>query len=402
MEQLNVPFSFQALLVSILCCYVLNKLVRIYLAAHQRRQNARQLECKAAPSYPHLDPILGLDAFYSAMRAVARGHILDEFEDRFKRTCGGVDTFEIKVFGTKEIHTMEPENVRTVLSLKSKVYQHSAARKGAFACFGHGILASDGKEWEISRAMLRPSFHRSEIRNLSALEEHVVNLIACLPKNGQVVDLQPLFLRLTNDTIFEALLGQSTYTLLGDNTDPRNTQMFEAVEYTAYQISIRLRMGRLATILPDRKFSEALAFVHKYVGDYISRALASHEDEKSDRYLFLKEMVKVNPNPNRVHSELLHTLSAGRETTAAVLSVLFYTIPRYPGVLQKLRNEISVNIGNGLPTYENMRNLKYLKWTINESKYYSYIDDSSHLSNTHLKSDALMACHTYQHSRRCS
>jgi len=92
--------------------------------------------------------------------------------------------------------------------------------------------------------MLRPSFHRSEIRDLSTLEEHVGNLITCLPKDGQVVDLQPLF---------ESLLGQSTYTLLGDATDSRNTQMFEAVEYTTYQISIRLRMGRLATILPDRK-----------------------------------------------------------------------------------------------------------------------------------------------------
>ena len=101
--------------------------------------------------------------------------------------------------------------------------------------------------------MLRPSFHRSEIRDLSTLEEHVGNLITCLPKDGQVVDLQPWFLRLTNDTIFESLLGQSTYTLLGDATDSRNTQMFEAVEYTTYQISIRLRMGRLATILPDRK-----------------------------------------------------------------------------------------------------------------------------------------------------
>jgi hypothetical protein len=143
MEQLKVPFSWGALLVSALYCYVLNKSIRYYTTAHQRRQNARQLDCKAAPLYPHLDPILGLDTFYSSMRAVARGHVLDEFEGRFKKTCGGVDTFEIKAFDTKEIHTMEPENVKTVLSLKPKDYQHYAARKGAFSCFGPGILASD-------------------------------------------------------------------------------------------------------------------------------------------------------------------------------------------------------------------------------------------------------------------
>jgi len=130
--------------------------------------------------------------------------------------------------------------------------------------------------------------------------------------------------------------------------------------------------------------NKALAFIHSYVDDYIPLALNTLDDGKSHKYLFLNEIVKVNPNPDRVHSELLHTLSAGRETTAAVLSDLFYTIARHPGVLQKLQNEIAVNIGKGLPTYENMRNLRYLKWTINERKYL-YIGDSSHLANIHPK-----------------
>jgi cytochrome P450 len=122
------------------------------------------------------------------MGAVAQGHVLDEFEDRFKRTCGGVNTFEMKAIGAKELRIMEPGNFKTVSSPKSKDYHHSAAKKSAFACFGPGILASDGEEWETSRAMLRPSFHRFEIRDLSTLEKHVGNFITCLPKDGQVVD----------------------------------------------------------------------------------------------------------------------------------------------------------------------------------------------------------------------
>jgi hypothetical protein len=59
------------------------------------------------------------------MRVVARGYVLDEFEDRFKRTCGGVNTFELRVIEANELHTMEPENVKTTLSLKAKDYHHS-------------------------------------------------------------------------------------------------------------------------------------------------------------------------------------------------------------------------------------------------------------------------------------
>ena len=373
METPYGPLEIRAFIILILCSYAFYRLICYYLAAHERSQHARRLGCEPAPSYPHLDPIFGLDTFYTAMRALSRGHVLDEFDSRFKRTAGGVSTFSMVSLGSRELHTIEPENVKTILSLRSKDYHHSAARIAALAFLGRGILNSDDEEWEVSRAMLRPTFHKSQIRDLSTLEEHVGNFLACLPNEGEVVDLQPLFFRLTNDTIFESLLGQSTYSLLGEATDPRNTQMFNAISYTTERIALRIRIGRLATILPDTKLTKARAFIHKYVGDYISRALVPqepHENDKNDKYILLHEMVKANSNPTRVRSELLHVLGAGRETTAAVLSVLCYTIVRHPEIMQKLRDEIADHIGANLPTYENMRSLKYLKWTINESTYF--------------------------------
>jgi hypothetical protein len=93
MEQLKVLVSFRASLILILCYYKLNKLIRYYLAAQQHSWHARQLNYKAASTYPHLDPILGLDAFYSAMRAVPRGHELDDSSaDSRELAAGSTDS----------------------------------------------------------------------------------------------------------------------------------------------------------------------------------------------------------------------------------------------------------------------------------------------------------------------
>lgn len=44
------------------------------------------------------------------------------------------------------------------------------------------------------------------------------NLIACIPEDGAVVDLQALFFRFTLDTTSTFLFGESTYTLKKDQS----------------------------------------------------------------------------------------------------------------------------------------------------------------------------------------
>jgi hypothetical protein len=119
------------------------------------------------------------------MGAVAQGHVLDEFEDRFKRTCGGVNTFEMKAIGAKELHIMEPENFKTVSSPKSKDYHHSAAKKKVLLlaldlvflppmakngrplepCYGPAFIGSKFEIYLLSKSMwviLLPVFQRMD------------------------------------------------------------------------------------------------------------------------------------------------------------------------------------------------------------------------------------------------
>src|SRR5438045_1057848 len=94
------------------------------------------------------------------------------------------------------------------------------ARPDIFApLLGNGIFTQEGTAWKHSRELLRKQFVRTQYQNLDNFREHVENLIARLPAEGGVIDLQPLFFSLTLDTTTALLLGRSVYSLKAQTAD---------------------------------------------------------------------------------------------------------------------------------------------------------------------------------------
>jgi cytochrome P450 len=57
---------------------------------------------------------------------------------------------------------------------------------------GRGFLTTDGEIWNHSRKLLKPTFARSNLLDLSTVGNELDNLIESLPTDGTTVDLQPL------------------------------------------------------------------------------------------------------------------------------------------------------------------------------------------------------------------
>jgi cytochrome P450 len=188
----------------------------------------RDHECKPAKWYPHTDPIFGLDLFIENVKLSRNGGFVDAVRSRFERLeCG---TFQQLMMGRALIHTCEAENIKAILAAQFKDFNLTTTRKAAFEpIFGHGIFTTDGPEWEASRALLRPSFTRSQVGDIATFEVHVKKLLARIPRDGSTVDLQDLFFELTLDSATEFLFGHSTNVL--DKSDPngkRGEQFGEA------------------------------------------------------------------------------------------------------------------------------------------------------------------------------
>lgn len=178
------------------------------------------------------------------------------------------------------------------------------------------------------------------------------------------------------DSATEFLFGQSTDVL---GAFPEAGAKFAAAfTYVTEVMGLHTRLGKLATFLPDKKYVERTKIINEYVSGYVQDAVQLHKTGKSmkkdgdaDRYVFLEELAKLGVGEKKIHDELLNILLAGRDTTASLLSYLFYILARRPDVLKKLRAEI-MQYGSQAPTFEQIKSMKYLQWCLNESTYHSF------------------------------
>lgn len=189
--------------------------------------------------------------------------------------------------------------------------------------------------------------------------------------------MQALFFKLTLDSATEFLFGESVCSL--NSLEGSEADRFgKAFDLAQSRLGQRSRLGRLICLFKDKEFESSCRTVHNFVDAIVYRALekARPQDlEKSidangqpERYTFLSELVKSTQDPKRLRDELLNILLAGRDTTASLLGNTFHVLARRPDIWKKLKAEVD-ELGGKKPTYETLKNMKYLKHLLNECKF---------------------------------
>lgn len=230
--------------------------------------------------------------------------------------------------------------------------------------------------------MVRLGFSRDRVAHLETFEEFMRDLLKLIPTDGSTVDLQDLFFCYTMDSATDFLFGHSTHTLrrYGHNAGDRTGRDFgSAFNYAQDAIATRGRMGPLKIFYRDRKAHDANRRCHELVEEFVDKALRYRREidneacpEKKStvstpKYPVLHKLAQKTGDRIRIPDELMNVLLAGRDTTASLLSNMVFMLAKIPGVWTKLRAEISMLEGCA-PTYDQLRNLTYLKYCMNECK----------------------------------
>lgn len=336
--------------------------------------------CKPCQSFPTQDRILGLDFIRDNIKAFRARRMLELMSGRV--TNFG-PTWQVRVFLTRRsVFTADPDNIKTILSLKFKDFAISGRRPLMGPLLGRGIFTSDGDEWAHSRALLRPNFTKDQVADLALIEIHVDHLFKLLPGDGTTVDLQPLLHRFTLDSATDFLFGRSTNTLA--DAKERDLEFARALRYSLDHMALLLAAGRLRKLWgADTQFAKSTAICRSYVDTFLDEVMSYKAGEKapdallgtgdSRRNSFLRDLANTIDDKDKIRGELLSLLLAGRDTTASLLSSLFWQFSRRPDVWKLLCDEIG-ELNYQRPTYEQLRNLKYARFCINEGKSCSLED----------------------------
>ncbi|KAH8148963.1 uncharacterized protein LAJ45_06938 [Morchella importuna] len=231
--------------------------------------------------------------------------------------------------------TRDHRNIQAMLATQFNDFGLAHERRAHQAILGtRGIFTKDGPEWKESRALLRPSFDRASVADLSALETFVTRTIAKINASPgsdgyHEVDLQALLLELTMDASTDFLFGSPIGAQEGRVSAEGQMSFSESFDVSQDVVSIRFTLNDLYWLVNPKRFRIAITVVHKLVGHYVTRALQKHNSNSSadkpytkdtstsGKYIFLEALSQKTQNPQVLQDQILSVMMAGRDTTAS-------------------------------------------------------------------------------------
>ncbi|KAL8811345.1 MAG: hypothetical protein Q9200_001872 [Gallowayella weberi] len=290
------------------------------LYLHFCRQRRMRLHgCAPAASLPQIDPIFGLDIVFQA---------LSSFRSN-KRNA----------------------------SLGQQFSKYAPLRLFFFGPFvGKGIITVDGPFWTHSRALLKPTFSRAQISDLSAYSVHVNNLLTALSKHdGLDIDLKPYFEKLALDSSTEFLFGHA---------------FLQAYNYGQAGIGKRMQLPQWNILTRDKRFWRSCKLARAFVERCVIHASASQNDptfQKPSRLILAHELAAQTKDQQDIVNQLLNVFLPAHDATAVALTNIFFHLSRHPDAYAALREEITAVGPYTTWTFERLKSCKYLQAVMNET-----------------------------------
>ncbi|KAH3911937.1 hypothetical protein HBI56_137160 [Parastagonospora nodorum] len=359
---------------------------------------ARRLGCGPVPFEPTRWP-LGVDLVKRGLQADREQRTPDFVAARFEAM--GRYTWGISVLGTSNLITADPRNVQALLATQFDDFiMGSARRTNLKTALGRSIFAVDGKAWHGAREMMRPIFNRENVSRLDLLEEHLQMMLRTVETSvhGQIqglsidgegrawsppVSLATVLPCLTMDSATELFLGQSTHSLAAllakqqhkDGKDQHEEDSFHhAFERMLAILGTRMRLRSLYWLYGNKDLKKCITTLHSFVDCAIDSAdQARNQGSSQLRYDFLESLRARCSDRAEVREQVLGLLAAGRDTTASLISWVFYCLVRHPRVYRKLRQIILEAFGSdsnptgSTITFEKLKSCAYLQHVMNET-----------------------------------
>ncbi|KAI9030243.1 cytochrome P450 [Hyaloraphidium curvatum] len=300
------------------------------------------------------------------------------------------------------VHTTNPQDVETILRDPYLFVKGNFLHTTVHDFLGDGIFTSDGARWNNQR---KTASHVFNVRNFrDVFSGDFLNEVAALCDHLQkasemnaVVDLQDLLLRCTLDSFGRLAMGTSfgcidqvghvengKYVLptvefmtafdylnavVAERLNRPGWKILEHLDGTAKKVkeAQKLMFSVADKVIAEKRARMAKGETFDEDGNSSSSKDAKHAD-MLDYFMRTKNFDGGMPDDEELRDVVMNLLIAGRDTTAQTLTWVFYTLANQPKVEAKCREEIKAALGtDGLPGYENLKDLRYVNATFNET-----------------------------------
>lgn len=279
-----------------------------------------------------------------------------------QRTYGDMAT--IYMSNMPIVLLFRPEHVRYVLSENAGNFTIQEVAGPLRQMVGDSLLTIDGDIHRQQRHLVQPAFYKERIESYSQVMVRYTQEMLEGWKAGEELDMlyamQELTLRIVAKCLFDVDLIHQIEEFAQDFT-----AMF------GYPLGLLEALFNSRIDLPITAYGKRMTAKRK-VDTFINELIVQRRTNERDTNDLLSLLLATQEREEKITDMQLHDLimtflAAGHGTIASALTWTFYLLSEYPEAREKLLNELRDVLAGRVPTIDDLRNLPYLEWVLNES-----------------------------------
>ncbi|KAL2515119.1 Cytochrome [Forsythia ovata] len=310
-------------------------------------------------------------------------------------------TIVVQRFGApRTVVTANPNNVEYILKTNFKNFPKGKPFTDLLGDFlGVGIFNVDGEKWSLQRKLASHEFSAKSLREfvVKILEDKVENrllpVLENAAENNIILDMQEVLRRFAFDTICEVSLGNNPSCLdLSRPVRPLVEAFDGASKFSAMRgvepVSAVWKCKRALNLGSEKKLKESVNFIHSSVNEII--LAKKRKLKKGGGNDLLSRFLGAGLDDEMVRDMVISFLMAGRDTTSAALTWLFWLLSGHPDIEKHVVDEAFwINNGEKSLNFDDLKEMKYIKACLCESMrlYPPVVWDSKHAAKDDILPD---------------
>lgn len=231
---------------------------------------------------------------------------------------------------------------------------------------GNGLLLSEGEFWKQQRHLMQPTFHRSRIAAYAKTMVDYTQQMLNHWQSGESRDIHHEMMTLTLAIVAKTFFGSEVAS---------DVDVIDRAMQTMLRQFDRRSTNLLLFLLPDaiptpanlnlrHDVRQMDAVVYRLICE---RRAGPETDDLLSMLLHLQAEDGTRMSDQQVRDEVNTFLLAGHETTAIVLSWVWYLLGQHPQVEAKLLSELQTVLAGRSPSFTDLPQLRYTEWIVLEA-----------------------------------
>lgn len=267
--------------------------------------------------------------------------------------------------------TSNPEAINHVLVKNQKNYIKSPAYQQLKLIIGNGLVTSEGDFWRKQRRLAQPAFYKKQLQELYTVMQGITDdfcqSLAHKCRQDATLDMSKEMNNVTAAVVLK--------TLFTTNSSIDQKLMYDAIGSAQEFVVFCMQNPHLVPLTYINGKRKAFYKNKKLFDDYILKIIETRQKQKNDAPDLLNMLMGVQDadtgevmSKQQLRDEIMTMYAAGNDTSANALGWTLYLLAQHPEVVQRLRAEAQLVLGNNTcPSFADLRRLQYTKQVIEES-----------------------------------